>query len=181
MELKGSKTEKNLWEAFGGESQAAMKYGYYASQAKKDGYIQIQKFFEETAKNETAHAKIWFKKLKGGAIPDTETNLEDCIAGENFEHTDMYVRMEKEAREEGFDDIADLFKGVGEIEAHHEERYQILLDNIKTGRVFKRDDENTIWICQNCGHIYVGKEAPEVCPICNHPRAHFEILNESYK
>ncbi len=179
MELKGSKTEKNLWEAFAGESQARNKYTYYASKAKKDGYEQIAAIFQETADNEKEHAKIWFKLLNGGNIPETAENLKAAAGGENFEWTDMYARMAKEAKEEGFDDIAFLFEEVGKIEKEHEERYLKLLENVKDGLVFSKDGEK-IWKCRNCGHIVIGKEALEVCPVCNHPRAYFEIKAENY-
>ncbi len=179
MELKGTKTEKNLWEAFAGESQARNKYTYYASKAKKDGYEQIAAIFEETAANEKEHAKIWFKLLNGGAVPSTEQNLKDAAGGENFEWTDMYARMAREAREEGFDDIAFLFEEVGKIEKEHEERYLKLLENVKDGLVFSKDGDK-IWKCRNCGHIVIGKEAPEICPVCAHPKAYFEIKAENY-
>ena len=179
MDLKGTKTEKNLMEAFAGESQARNKYTYYASQAKKDGYVQIAQIFEETAKNEQEHAKIWFKLVHGGAVPTTEVNLQDAANGENFEWTDMYDRMAREAREEGFEDIAVLFEGVGAIEKEHEERYRALLANIEKGEVFKKVGENE-WICNNCGHIHVGKEAPEVCPVCAHPQAYFQLRSKNY-
>ena len=179
MELKGSKTEKNLWEAFAGESQARNKYTYYASKAKKDGYEQIAAIFEETAANEKEHAKLWFKLLNGGTIPSTEENLKSAAGGENFEWTDMYARMAREAKEEGFDDIAFLFEEVGKIEKEHEERYLKLQKNVKDGLVFSKDGEK-IWKCRNCGHIVIGKEAPEVCPVCAHPRAFFEIKAENY-
>jgi len=176
--LKGTKTEANLMAAFAGESQARNKYTYYASKAKKDGYVQIAQLFEETANNEKEHAKIWFKLLHDG-IPSTEENLKDAAAGENFEWTDMYKRMEEEAREEGFNDIAALFKMVGEIEKEHEERFKKLLSNIEGGLVFSRDGD-MIWKCANCGHIVVGKKAPEICPVCAHPKAYFEIKAENY-
>ena len=179
MELKGSKTEKNLMEAFAGESQARNKYTYFASKAKKDGYEQIAAWFEETAANEKEHAKIWFKLLNGGEIPSTEENLKSAAAGENFEWTDMYARMAKEAKEEGFDRIAYLFEAVGKIEKEHEARYLKLLENVKDGVVFSKDDER-IWKCRNCGHIVVGKYAPEVCPVCNHPKSFFELKAENY-
>ena len=176
-ELKGSKTEKNLMEAFAGESMARNKYSYYASKAKKDGYVQIAELFEETAANEKEHAKIWFKLLNG--IGSTEENLKAAAAGENYEWTDMYDKFAKEAREEGFDQIAELFEGVAAIEKEHEERYLKLLQNIEEGIVFSRDGD-TIWKCMNCGHICVGQKAPEVCPVCNHPQAYFEIKEENY-
>ena len=179
MELKGSKTEKNLMEAFAGESQARNKYTYYASQAKKDGYVQISKIFEETANNEKEHAKIWFKLLHGGKISDTLTNLEDAANGENYEWTDMYARFAKEAREEGFNDIALLFENVAKIEKDHEERYRKLFENIKNGTVFEKDPA-IVWECGNCGFHIESKCAPEVCPICSHPKSYFEIENENY-
>ncbi|CVH77647.1 Rubrerythrin [Clostridiales bacterium CHKCI006] len=178
-ELKGTKTEKNLQEAFAGESQARNKYTYYASKAKKDGYVQIAKIFEETAANEKEHAKIWFKLLHGGEIPGTMENLEDAAAGENYEWTDMYDRMAKEAKEEGFDHIAFLFESVGQIEKEHEARYKKLLANIEGGLVFSRDGD-MMWQCSNCGHIVIGPKAPEVCPVCSHPKAYFEIKAENY-
>lgn len=179
MELKGSKTEKNLWDAFAGESQARNKYTYYAGRARKDGYNQIAEIFEETAKNEQEHAKIWFKILMGGAVKDTEFNLDDAANGENYEWTDMYDRMAREAREEGFNDIADLFEGVAAIEKEHEERYRKLLAKVEGKLVFS-SDEDAIWQCGNCGHIVIGKEAPEMCPVCVHPRAHFRRKAENY-
>ena len=178
-ELKGTKTEKNLQEAFAGESQARNKYTYYASKAKKDGYVQIAKIFEETAANEKEHAKIWFKLLHGGEIPGTMENLEDAAAGENYEWTHMYDRMAKEAKEEGFDHIAFLFESVGQIEKEHEARYKKLLANIEGGLVFSRDGD-MMWQCSNCGHIVIGPKAPEVCPVCSHPKAYFEIKAENY-
>ena len=179
MDLKGSKTEKNLMEAFAGESQARNKYTYYASKAKKDGYVQIASIFEETAANEKEHAKIWFKYLNGGAIPDTKANLKDAANGENFEWTDMYARMAKEAREEGFDEIAEKFDLIGKIEKEHEERYLKLLENVEKGLVFSKDGD-VIWQCSNCGHIVIGKKAPEVCPACNHPQSYFQVKAENY-
>ena len=179
MELKGSKTEQNLMTAFAGESQARNKYTYYASKARKDGYEQLAAIFEETANNEKEHAKLWFKELHGGDIPATTINLEDAAKGENYEWTDMYATFAKEAREEGFEDIAFLFEKVGEIEKEHEQRYLKLLENVEGGLVFSRD-EDKIWKCSNCGHIVIGKEAPEVCPVCSHPRAYFEIKAENY-
>ena len=178
MELKGSKTEKNLMAAFSGESEARNKYTYYASKAKKDGYVQIAKIFEETAANEKEHAKIWFKLLKDG-IGETPSNLADAASGENYEWTEMYPTFAKEAREEGFAHIAYLFEEVAKIEKEHEERYKKLLENIEGGLVFSRD-EDMIWQCSNCGHIVVGKKAPEVCPVCAHPQAYFEIKAENY-
>ncbi len=179
MELKGSQTEKNLQAAFAGESQARNKYTYYASKAKKDGYQQIAALFEETAANEKEHAKIWFKLLHGGEIPSTEENLADAAAGENYEWTDMYAGFAKTAREEGFDHIAFLFEKVGAIEKEHEERYLKLLQNVKEGLVFSREDDR-VWQCSNCGHVVIGKKAPEVCPVCAHPQAYFEIKKENY-
>jgi len=179
MELKGSKTEANLRAAFSGESEARNKYTYFASKAKKDGYVQIAEIFEETANNEKEHAKLWYKILNGGAVSDTMSNLEDAAAGENYEWTDMYATFAKEAREEGFDDIAALFEGVAAIEKEHEERYRKLLQNIEEGIVFSRDGD-TIWKCMNCGHICVGQKAPEVCPVCAHPQAYFEIKADNY-
>ncbi len=178
MELKGSKTEKNLMAAFSGESEARNKYTYYASKAKKDGYVQIAKIFEETAANEKEHAKIWFKLLKDG-IGATDVNLKDAADGENYEWTEMYPTFAKEAREEGFEHIAYLFEQVAKIEKEHEERYKKLLENIEGGLVFSRDND-AIWQCSNCGHIVVGKKAPEVCPVCAHPQAYFEIKAENY-
>ena len=178
-ELKGTKTEKNLMEAFAGESQARNKYTYYASKARSEGYEQIAAIFEETALNEKEHAKMWFKLLKGGEIPTTADNLKDAAEGENFEWTDMYDRMAKEAKEEGFDKIAYLFEAVGKIEKEHEERYKKLLENVEGDLVFSRDGDK-IWKCRNCGHICIGKQAPEVCPVCSHPKAFFEIKAENY-
>ena len=168
-DLKGTKTEANLWTAFAGESQARNKYTYYASKAKKEGYVQIAALFEETANNEKEHAKIWFKLLHDG-MPDTMTNLADAAAGENYEWTEMYDQMAKDAREEGFDKIAFLFEEVAKIEKEHEERYRKLLANIEDGIVFSRDGD-MIWQCANCGHVVVGKKAPQVCPTCNHPQS----------
>ena len=175
MDLKGTKTEKNLLAAFAGESQARNKYTYYASKAKKDGFVQIANIFEETAANEKEHAKIWFKYLHGGAVPSTEQNLSDAAAGENYEWTDMYAQFAKEAREEGFDEIAAKFEMVGAIEKHHEERYLKLLDNLQKKVVFTKDGD-CIWQCSNCGHVVVGKQAPEVCPVCDHPQSYFQLL-----
>ena len=177
-ELKGTKTEANLLAAFAGESQARNKYTYYASKAKKDGYEQIAALFLETAENEKEHAKIWFKLLHDG-IPSTPENLLDAASGENFEWTDMYARFAKEAKEEGFDHIAYLFEAVGQIEKEHEERYRKLLANIENGLVFSKDGD-TIWQCRNCGHICIGKQAPEVCPVCNHPQSYFCVKAENY-
>ena len=178
MQRKGTKTEKNLQTAFAGESQARNKYTYYASKAKKDGYEQIAAIFEETANNEKEHAKMWFKLLNGG-IPDTVANLADAAAGENYEWTDMYATFAKEAREEGFDQIAVMFEGVAAIEKTHEERYRKLLANIEGGLVFSRDGD-AIWECRNCGHIHIGKTAPEVCPVCAHPQAYFELHKSNF-
>ena len=179
MELKGSKTEKNLLEAFAGESMARNKYTYYASKAKKDGFVQIAKLFEETAGNEQEHAKIWFKLLHEGEIPTTAANLLDAAQGENYEWTDMYAKFAAEAREEGFTRIAALFEMVGKIEKEHEERYRRLLANIEDGLVFSRDGD-MVWICSNCGHIHVGKKAPLKCPVCDHPQAYFHLRAENY-
>ena len=179
MDLKGTKTEKNLMEAFAGESQARNKYTYYASQAKKDGYVQIAQIFEETAKNEQEHAKLWFKLLHGGAVPTTEVNLQDAANGENFEWTDMYDSFAKTAEEEGFPELAVKFRMVAEIEKHHEERYRALLHNVEAQEVFKKS-EVKVWECRNCGHIVVGEKAPEVCPVCAHPQAYFEVHAENY-
>lgn len=178
-ELKGTKTEKNLQEAFAGESMARNKYSYWASKAKKDGYQQIAAIFEETAANEKEHAKMWFKLLEGGQIKSTVENLTAAAEGENFEWTNMYERMAKEAEEEGFTEIAEKFRGVAAIEKVHEERYLKLLENVKEGIVFSRD-EDKIWQCRNCGHIVIGKQAPEECPVCNHPQSYFEIKAENY-
>ena len=179
MELKGTKTEANLMTAFAGESQAHTKYQYYAGKARKDGYVQIANLFEETARNEKEHAKIWFKFLHGGEVPATEVNLADAADGENYEWTDMYAQFAKEAREEGFNDIAFLFDKVGAIEKTHEERYRKLLANIQGGIVFSRE-EDMIWECSNCGHIVVGKKAPELCPVCKHPKSYFMLRAENY-
>ena len=179
MELKGSKTEKNLMTAFAGESQARNKYTYFASKAKKDGYEQIASIFLETAENEKEHAKIWFKLLNGGEVPSTIENLKAAANGENYEWTDMYDGFAKTAREEGFEHIAFLFEEVGKIEKEHEARYLKLLENIENGLVFSKDGDR-IWKCRNCGHIVIGKSAPEVCPVCNHPQSYFEIKNENY-
>lgn len=178
MELKGSKTETNLLAAFAGESEARNKYTYFASKAKKDGYVQIAKIFEETANNEKEHAKIWFKLLNGG-IGSTEENLKAAAAGENYEWTDMYATFAKEAREEGFDDIERLFEQVAEIEKEHEARYLKLLANVENGLVFSKDGD-TVWQCSNCGHVVIGKKAPEICPVCAHPQAYFEVKAENY-
>ena len=179
MDLKGTKTEKNLLEAFAGESMARNKYTYFASKAKKDGYVQISTIFEETAANEKEHAKIWYKYLHGGKVADTIANLKDAADGENFEWTDMYARMAKEAREEGFYEIAEKFEQVGAIEKEHEERYRKLLSNIEKGIVFSRDGD-CIWQCSNCGHIVIGPVAPDICPVCDHPQAFFQLKAENY-
>ena len=178
MELKGSKTEKNLQAAFAGESQARNKYTYFASKAKKEGYVQIAAIFEETAKNEMEHAKIWYKLLHDG-VGTTAENLLDAAMGENYEWTDMYATFAKEAKEEGFDKIAYLFEAVGRIEKEHENRYRKLLERVNGEIVFSRDGE-TIWQCSNCGHIHIGKKAPEMCPVCEHPKAYFQVKAENY-
>lgn len=177
--LKGSKTEANLWAAFAGESQARNKYTYYASKAKKDGFVQISKIFEETAANEKEHAEIWFKLLHNDEIPSTAENLKDAAAGENYEWTDMYAGFAKTAREEGFEKIALLFEMVGKIEKEHEERYRKLLSNVENGLVFSREGD-MIWQCSNCGHIVIGKKAPQLCPVCSHAQAYFQIKAENY-
>ena len=178
-ELKGTKTEANLMTAFAGESQARNKYTYYASKAKKEGYVQIANLFEETAANEKEHAKIWFKLLHGGEVPSTAENLLDAAEGENYEWTDMYAKMAADAREEGFTEIAVLFEKVAAIEKTHEERYRKLLANVEGGLVFSRDGD-MIWECSNCGHIVIGKKAPELCPVCKHPKAYFQIKADNY-
>lgn len=178
MNLKGTKTEQNLMAAFAGESQAATKYQYYASKAKKEGYVQIADFFEKTAKNEKEHAKLWFKLLHGG-MPSTVENLKDAAAGENYEWTDMYKEFAAIAREEGFEEIAKMMEGVGAIEKHHEERYNKLLANIEGKVVFAKDGV-VVWECLNCGHLHVGTTAPEVCPVCDHPQAYFALEVENY-
>lgn len=178
-DLKGTRTEKNLATAFTGESQAHTKYQFYASKAKKDGFVQMGDIFEETSRNEKEHAKIWFKYLHGGDMPDTATNLADAAAGENYEWTDMYATFAKEAREEGFHEIASKFEMVGAIEKHHEERYRKLLKNIEDSIVFSRDGD-CVWQCSNCGHIVIGKKAPGICPVCNHPQSFFELRAENY-
>lgn len=178
-DLKGTKTEQNLQQAFAGESMARNKYTYFASKARKDGYEQIAAILEETANNEKEHAKLWFKYLNGGEISDTADNLRAAAAGENFEWTDMYAKMAEEAEAEGFPEIAARFRGVAEIEKHHEERYRRLLENIEEGLVFSREGD-TVWICRNCGHIHVGKKAPEVCPVCSHKQSFFEIEAKNY-
>ena len=179
MELKGSRTEQNLMAAFAGESQARNKYTYYASKAKKEGYEQIAALFEETANNEKEHAKMWFKELHGGSVPSTAENLLDAAEGENYEWTDMYAEFAKTAREEGFTRIALLFEGVAKIEKEHEERYRKLLENVNNEMVFSKDGEK-VWVCRNCGHVHVGKEAPTVCPVCAHPQAYFEVKADNY-
>lgn len=179
MELKGSKTEKNLQTAFAGESQARNKYTYYASKAKKEGFVQISKIFEETANNEKEHAKLWFKYLHGGEVPETIHNLKDAADGENYEWTDMYATFAKEAKEEGFEELAILFEMVGKIEKHHEERYRKLLANIEKGEVFKKVGEN-MWECSNCGHVHIGESAPQLCPVCKHPQAYFFLKAQNY-
>ena len=178
-DLKGTKTEKNLLEAFAGESMARNKYSYWASKAKKDGYQQIAAIFEETANNEKEHAKMWFKYLEGGASKDTVDNLKAAADGENFEWTDMYERMAQEAEEEGFAEIAEKMRGVAAIEKHHEERYRKLLKNIEDAVVFSKEGD-AIWICRNCGHVVVGKAAPEICPVCAHPQSYFELKAENF-
>ena len=178
MNLKGTKTEANLMAAFAGESGARNKYTYYASKAKKDGYVQIASIFEETANNEKEHAKMWFKLLNDG-IGSTVDNLLDAAQGENYEWTDMYAGFAKDAREEGFDEIADLFEGVAAIEKEHEERYRKLLENVKGDLVFSKDND-VIWQCSNCGHICIGKKAPDVCPVCSHPQSYFQVKAENY-
>ena len=179
MELQGSKTWENLQAAFAGESQAHTKYQYYASKAKKEGYEQISAIFLETSRNEKEHAKLWFKYLHDGDVPDTITNLTDAADGENYEWTDMYDEFAKTAEEEGFGEIASKFRLVGAIEKHHEERYRQLIGNIEGGIVFSRDGDRT-WICRNCGHIVIGPQAPDLCPACAHPQAYFELVAENY-
>ena len=179
MNFEGSRTQANLMAAFAGESQARNKYTYYASAAKKEGYEQIANIFTLTAENEKEHAKIWFKLLHGGSVPKTMDNLLDAAGGENYEWTEMYAQFEKEAKEEGFNEIAALFGLVAKIEKEHEERYRKLIENLENGIVFERTEE-VVWICRNCGHIHVGKKAPQVCPTCNHPQAYFEIKAENY-
>jgi len=179
LNLTGTKTKKNLETAFAGESMARNKYTYYASQAKKEGYVQISKIFEETAANEKEHAKIWFKYLHGGKVPTTITNLEDAAAGENYEWTDMYAKFAQEAKEEGFDELSRLFSLVGKIEKHHEDRYRALLSNIKNDMVFERS-VSVDWECSNCGHSYQSETAAQMCPVCDHPQAYFEIKANNY-
>lgn len=179
VNLKGSKTEANLLAAFSGESQARNKYTYYASQAKKEGYEQIAAIFLETADNEKEHAKMWFKALHGGMVPSTIDNLKDAAAGENYEWTDMYAEFAKVAREEGFLEIAEAFEGVGAIEKEHEERYLALLKNVEEGKVFEKD-QVCVWKCRNCGHIHIGEQAPQTCPVCKHPRSYFELRTSNW-
>ena len=180
MELKGSKTEKNLMDAFAGESMARNKYTYWASKARKDGYVQIANLFEETADNEREHAKLWFKALQeGGEIGETAQNLKDAAAGEHYEWTEMYANFANDAREEGFKRIAALFEGVAKIEKEHEARYLALFRNVEADEVFTKGEEQ-VWKCNVCGHIHIGKKAPELCPICSHPKAHFEIACRNY-
>ena len=179
MELKGTKTEQNLQTAFAGESQARNKYTYFASKARKDGYEQIAAIFEETANNEKEHAKMWYKELNGGAVKDTIENLKEAASGENYEWTDMYAGFARDAREEGFEEIAKKFEAVAAIEKHHEERYKKLLENIEEAKVFSKDGD-AIWVCRNCGHVCVGKQAPEVCPVCAHPQSYFELEATNY-
>lgn len=179
MNIKGTKTEQNLMAAFAGESQARNKYTYFASKAKKEGFVQIASIFEETAANEKEHAKIWFKLLNGGEIGPTKENLKEAASGENYEWTDMYAQFAKEAKAEGFDQIAKLFEEVGKIEKEHEERYLKLLKNLETNKVFEKDEE-VVWECSNCGHIVKGKNAPQVCPVCNHPIAYFKVRATNY-
>lgn len=176
---KGTKTEENLKKAFAGESEARNKYDYFASKAKKDGYEQIAAIFAETALNEKEHAKLWYKELHGGAVGPTEENLEAATDGENYEWTNMYAEFAKTAREEGFEELAKKFEGVAAIEKSHEERYRKLLSNIKDKKVFSSDGD-AIWVCRNCGHIVIGKDAPETCPVCNHPQSYFEIKAQNY-
>ncbi len=179
MDLKGTKTEQNLMTAFAGESQARNKYTYYASQAKKEGFVQISKIFEETANNEKEHAKIWFKYLHGGSIPQTLENLKDAADGENYEWTDMYAQFAKDAKEEGFAELAALFELVGKIEKEHEERYRKLLANIENGTVFEKS-EKVVWECSNCGHTFESESAIELCPVCKHPKAYFFMKAKNY-
>ncbi len=179
MELKGSKTEQNLMIAFAGESQARNKYDYYASQAKKDGFEQIANIFTETAGNEREHAKLWFKALHNGSIPSTSENLLDAANGENYEWSQMYKDFAETAKEEGFDELSELFKGVADIEQTHEKRYLILLDNVKDNTVFEKNHE-VIWVCRNCGHVYRGNQAKEICPVCKHPKSFMEVKSENY-
>jgi len=177
--LKGSRTQANLEAAFAGESMARNKYTFYASKAKKDGYVQISNYFTETAGNEKEHAELWYKLLNDG-IGDTKENLKKAADGEHYEWAEMYADFARVAREEGFDNIANEFEGVAKIEKRHEERYLKLLENIESGKVFARDDSRTVWVCTNCGHIHIGAQAPELCPVCAHPQAYFELYNENY-
>lgn len=179
MKLKGSKTEENLMTAFAGESQARNKYTYYASKARKDGYEQIAAIFEETANNEKEHAKLWFKELHEGNIPSTEENLEDAANGENYEWTEMYKEFAKTAKEEGFDRIAYLFEEVAKIEKEHEDRYLTLLNNVKEDKVFHKNGDK-MWICRNCGHVYIGENALDICPVCKHPQSYMEVKADNY-
>ena len=179
MKLKGSKTEENLMTAFAGESQARNKYTYYASKARKDGYEQIAAIFEETANNEKEHAKLWFKELHEGNIPSTEENLEDAANGENYEWTEMYKEFAKTAKEEGFDRIAYLFEEVAKIEKEHENRYLTLLNNVKEDKVFHKNGDK-MWICRNCGHVYIGENALDICPVCKHPQSYMEVKANNY-
>ena len=178
-DLKGTKTEENLKTAFAGESQASIKYAYYGSKAKSEGYVQLGNVFDETSRNEKEHAKIWFKLLHGGEVPTTLTNLLDAADGENYEWTDMYEGFAKTAKKEGFDHIAFLFQGVGKIEKHHEERYRRLADILQKESIFTKNDK-VFWICDNCGHIHEGDKAPSKCPVCSHPQAYFQVLSENY-
>lgn len=179
MELQGSKTEANLYAAYTAECQARNKYSFYAEKAKKDGYEQIAALFRETADNEEQHAKIWFKQLKGGAIADTKTNLDDAKRGENYEWTDLYAGFAQTAREEGFDQIATLFEQVAAIEKEHEARFAALLQNVENGLVFSKEGD-AVWICRNCGHIHFGKDAPDTCPVCSHPKSYFQLKENNY-
>ena len=179
-DLKGTKTEQNLWAAFAGESQARNKYSYYASKAKKEGYEQIAALFTETADNEKEHAKMWFKLLEGGSIKSTAENLKDAAAGENYEWTDMYAEFARVADEEGFTEIAAKFRAVADVEKHHEERYLKLLENVQKNQVFTKDTGIHVWKCRNCGHIHIGEKAPELCPVCAHPQAYFELEAKNY-
>lgn len=179
MDIKGTKTEKNLMTAFAGEAQARTKYTFYASQAKKEGFVQIANIFQETAENEKEHAKLWFKLLNNG-IPSTAENLLDAAAGEHYEWAEMYAEFAEVAREEGFNRIAKLFEGVAKVEKAHEERYRVLLANVENNQVFEREDEQTVWICNNCGHLHTGRTAPKVCPVCEHPQAYFQLHVPDY-
>ncbi|MBN1891487.1 MAG: rubrerythrin family protein [Clostridiales bacterium] len=179
MDMKGTKTEKNLNEAFAGESMATNKYAYYSSQAKKEGYVQISNIFAETSGNEKEHAKLWFKALHDGAVPDTMTNLLDAADGENYEWRDMYKRFAEDARAEGFNQLAALFEGVANVEKEHEARYRLLAQRLENGEVFERDDV-VVWKCGNCGHLHIGKKPPELCPVCSHPKAYFELKAANY-